>query len=73
MVQNTPYGAGADDKTRRLADAAIAGLKAGKPIFAKPVKDNKGTVVLPDAPYDNYADPLNSMTYLVEGVLGSTS
>ena len=73
MVQNSPYGAGADDKTRQVADAAIAYLKAGKPIYAKPVKDNKGKLVLPTAPYDNYADPLNDMTYLVEGVIGSTT
>ena len=73
MVQNSPYGAGADERTRKVADEAIAYLKAGKPIYAKPVKDNKGTLVLPAAPYDNYADPLNEMTYLVEGVLGSTS
>ncbi len=73
MVQNTPYGAGATGKTREVADAAIAGLKAGKPIWTKPVKDNKGNVVLPSAPYDNYAEPLNNMTYLVEGVMGSTT
>jgi simple sugar transport system substrate-binding protein len=73
MVRNTPYGAGADDKTKAAADAAIAYLKAGKPIFAKPVKDNKGNVVLPAAPYDNYSDALNQMTYLVEGVVGSTT
>jgi simple sugar transport system substrate-binding protein len=73
MVQNTPYGAGADAKTRAVADAAIAYLKAGKPMITKPVKDNKGNVVLPAAPYDNYADVLNQMTYLVEGVIGSTT
>ena len=72
MIQNSAYGAGADEKTRKAADAAIADLKAGKPIYAKPVKDNKGTVVLPSAPYDNYADALNQMTYLVDGVIGST-
>ena len=59
--------------TAAAADAAIAGLRAGKPIWTKPVKDNKGNVVLPNAPYDNYAEPLNSMTYLVEGVMGSTT
>ena len=73
MVQNTPYGAGATDKAKMAADAAIKDLKAGKPIWTKPVKDNKGTVVLPNAPYDNYAADLNSMTYLVEGVIGSTT
>ena len=64
---------GATDKAKMAADAAIKDLKAGKPIWTKPVKDNKGKVVLPDAPYDNYADALNGMTYLVEGVMGSTT
>lgn len=73
MVQNTPYGAGADEKTKKVADAAIADLKAGKPMWNKPAKDNKGAVVLPKASYDNYAPELNGMTYLVEGVLGSTT
>ena len=73
MVQNSPYGAGMTEPARKAADAAIVDLKAGKPIFKAAVKDNKGTVVLPDAPYDNYAEPLNNMTYLVEGVIGSTS
>ena len=72
MVQSTPFGAAATDKTKQLADAAIAGLKKDDPIFKTPVKDNKGKVVLPDAPYDLYAAPLNQMTYLVEGVVGST-
>ncbi|WP_428350566.1 BMP family ABC transporter substrate-binding protein [Lichenifustis flavocetrariae] len=73
MVQNTPYGAGATDKARMAADAAIKDLKAGKPIWTTAVKDNKGQVVLPNAPYDNYAPDLNSMTYLIEGVIGSAS
>ena len=72
MVQSTPFGAAATDKTKGLVTAAIAGLKKDEPIFKAPVKDNKGKVVLPDAPYDLYAQPLNEMTYLVEGVVGST-
>lgn len=72
MVQSTPFGAGATDKAKQMADAAIAGLKKGDPIFKMPVKDNKGAVVLPNAPYDLYAQPLNEMTYLVDGVVGST-
>ena len=55
------------------ADAAIADLKAKKPIFKGPVKDNKGNVVLPETTYDNMAPVLNGMTYLVDGVIGSTS
>lgn len=73
MVQSTPFGAAATDKCKAAVTEAIAGLTAGKPIFTKPVKDNKGKVVLPDAPYGLYAQPLNEMTYLVEGVIGSTS
>ena len=42
MVQNSPYGAGATEPARKAADAAIADLKAGKPIFKTAVKDNKG-------------------------------
>ena len=42
MVQNTPYGAGATDKARKAADAAIADLKAGKPIFTKPRQGQQG-------------------------------
>ena len=73
MVQNTPFGAGADDKTIKVTNAAIAELKAKTPIFKGPVKDNKGNVVLPEASYDNMAPVLNAMTYLVDGVIGSTT
>ena len=73
MVQNSPYGAGATDKARMVADAAIKDLKAGKPMWTGPVKDNKGNVVLANASYDNYAPELNGMTWLMEGVVGSTT
>ena len=73
MVQNTPYGAGASEKVIKVTNDAIAALKAKAPIFKGPVKDNKGNVVLPDAAYDNMAPVLNGMTYLVDGVLGSTT
>ena len=73
MVQNTPFGAGADEKTIKVTNDAIAALKAKAPIFKGPIKDNKGNVVLPDATYDNMAPVLNGMTYLVDGVIGSTT
>ena len=73
MVQNSPYGAGATEPAIKAADAAIADLKAGKPIFKTAIKDNKGKIVLANAPKDNYAEPLNNMDYLVDGVLGSTN
>jgi basic membrane protein A len=73
MLQSSPFGAGSTDAATKAAMAAMADLKAGKPIFKTAVKDNKGKIVLPSAPYDNYAEPLNNMDYLVEGVIGSTS
>ena len=72
MVQSSAYGAGATEPARKAADAAIAKLKTGAPIFTAPIKDNTGKIVLASAPADNYAEPLNNMDYLVEGVIGST-
>jgi basic membrane protein A len=69
-VQNTPYGAAATPAARQAADAAIAGLKKGEPIFVGPIKDNKGNVVI-SAKLDNYDVSLESMNYLVDGVVGS--
>jgi basic membrane protein A len=72
MVQNTPFGAGATEEARKAATAAIADLKAKKPIYVGPLKDNKGKVVI-DKTYDNL-DPIFGKTdYLLEGVVGSTT
>src|ERR1700749_3678290 len=70
MVQNTPFGAGADDAARKAAMAAIADLKDKKPIYVGPLKDNKGKVVI-DKTYDNLDPFLDQMNYLLEGVVGS--
>jgi basic membrane protein A and related proteins len=70
MVRNTAYGAGATPEAIAAADAAIAGLKEGKPIYVGPLKDNAGNVVI-DKPYDNYDPFLDGMNYLLEGVIGS--
>jgi len=70
MVQNSPFGAGADDAARKAAMAAIADLKAKKPIYVGPLKDNKGKVVI-DKTYDNLDPFLDQMDYLIEGVQGS--
>jgi basic membrane protein A and related proteins len=70
MVQNTPFGAGASEAARAAATAAIADLKAGKPIYVGPLKDNKGNLVI-DKTYDNYDPYLDGMNYLLEGVVGS--
>jgi simple sugar transport system substrate-binding protein len=71
MVRNTAFGAGAEEPARKAAEAAIADLKANKPIIRGPVKDNKGNVVLPNASYDNFDRVLDGMNFLAEGVVGS--
>ncbi|MCR5884887.1 BMP family ABC transporter substrate-binding protein [Rhizobacter sp. J219] len=70
MVMSTPFGAGASEKARNAATAAIADLKAGKPIFVGPIKSNTGKVVI-DKPYGLYDPFLDKMNYLIEGVVGS--
>jgi len=70
MVQNSPFGAGASDAARKAATDAIAGLKAKKPIYAGPLKDNKGNVVISKT-YDNLDPFLDQMNYLLDGVQGS--
>ena len=71
MLQSSPFGAGASEKAIAAATAAIAALKTNAPIFKGPLKDNKGVVVLDKPAYDNGAPELNSMNYLLEGVIGS--
>ena len=70
MVRNTPYGAGATPEAIKAADAAIEGLKAQKPIYVGPLKDNTGKVVL-DKTFENYDPVLDGMNFLLEGVKGS--
>lgn len=70
MLQSTPYGAGATPEAIAAADAAIADLKAGKPIYVGPLKDNAGNVVI-EGEMDNYDPVLDGMNYLLEGVIGS--
>jgi simple sugar transport system substrate-binding protein len=70
MVRNSPFGAGASEAARKAATAAIADLRAKKPIYVGPLKDNKGKVVI-DKTYDNLDPYLDKMDYLLEGVVGS--
>jgi basic membrane protein A len=72
MVQNTPFGAGAQTDARNAALGAIADLKMNKPIYVGPLKDNKGKVVLENT-YDNLDPILNQMDYLLEGIEGSVT
>ena len=57
FVQNTPFGAGATEPAKTAALAAIEGLKAKKPIYVGPLKDNKTGKVVIDKTYDNL-DPV---------------
>ncbi|CAN5117500.1 BMP family ABC transporter substrate-binding protein [soil metagenome] len=70
MVQNSPFGAGASEAARNAALAAIADMKAQKPMFAGPLKDNKGNLVI-EKSIGNYDPSLDGMNYLLEGVVGS--
>jgi basic membrane protein A and related proteins len=70
MVFNTQFGAGATDKARNAATAAIADLKAGKPIWTGPVKTNTGKPGI-DKAYGNYDPFLEKMDFLIEGIAGS--
>ena len=72
FVQNTPFGAAATEPAKKAALAAIEGLKAGKPIYVGPLKDNKGKGVI-DKTYGNLDPFLDKMDYLLEGVVGSTT
>ena len=70
MVASSPFGAGASEAGRNAAMAAIADLRAGKPIFVGEVKSNKGKIVTSKdtALYD---PSLETTDYLVEGIVGS--
>ena len=70
MVKSTAFGAGVDDAARKAALAAIEDLKAGKPIFVGPIKDNKGKL-MSDKTLGLYEGSLWGMDYLIEGVIGS--
>jgi simple sugar transport system substrate-binding protein len=70
MVKNTAYGAGATAESKKSGDTAKADMKAGKPMFVGPLKDNKGKVVL-EKTAGNYDAVLEGMNYLVEGTTGS--
>jgi basic membrane protein A len=70
MVASTAFGPGATDAAMAAALAAIADLKAGKPIFTGQVKSNTGKMIT-DRTYDLYDPFLEHTDYLVEGIIGS--
>ena len=72
FVRNSTFGAGCSEEGKKAALAAIDGLRAKKPIYVGPLKDNKGKVVI-DKSYGNLDPFLDKMDYLLEGVIGSTT
>ncbi len=72
FVKTSAYGSTVSEAARRNADAVKAKMLAGKfDIFSGEVKDNTGKVVIPKGKvYQQTAIELESMNYLVEGVIG---
>ena len=72
MVQNTPFGPGANEAARKASLVAINEIKGGTPIFVGPIKDNTGKQVI-DKTLGLYDPSLWGTNYLVEGVIGSVT
>ena len=73
IVKLSPYGAAVSDKTKADADAVKAKFMAGGFVIYKgPIKDNTGKVVIEAGKELGQTDiALESMDYLVEGVIGT--
>jgi basic membrane protein A len=74
FVKQSPYGAAVGADAQAASEAVKAKMLAGDfVIFAGGTKDNQGKVVIPAGPGLAQTDPsLEAMSYLVEGVIGST-
>jgi basic membrane protein A len=72
FVKNSPYGAMVSEGARKNADAVRARMIAGSfDIFSGELKDNTGKVVIAKGQSYKQTDiALESMNYLVEGVIG---
>jgi simple sugar transport system substrate-binding protein len=75
IVKTSPYTALVPDAAKAKADAIKAKfIGDGFVIFAGPIKDNKGATVIDAGAMRGQTDiELEKMSYLVEGVIGSTS
>jgi simple sugar transport system substrate-binding protein len=73
IVKLSPYGPAVSDETKSAAEAAKASAMKGElVIFKGPMKDNSGKIVIESGKSLVQTDPvLESMNYLVEGVVGS--
>lgn len=72
FVKTSPYGAMVPEGARKAADGVKAAMVAGKfDIFKGELKDNTGKVVIPKGKVYKQTDvELESMNYLVDGVIG---
>ncbi len=72
-VKTSAYGPAVTGAAKKSADGIKAQMMAGKfDIFKGPLKDNKGNVVIPAGTVLSQTDiKLESMNYLVDGVIGS--
>jgi simple sugar transport system substrate-binding protein len=75
FVKMSPYGPAVPEAARKRADAVKAEImKGGYSVFKGPMKDNKGKVIVAAGKvFQETAIELESMNYLVEGVIGATS
>lgn len=74
VVKASPYGASVTADAKASADAVIAKFMDGSMVvYEGPIKDNTGKEVIPAGKSYNQTDIwLESMDWLVEGVVGST-
>ncbi|HVZ72338.1 MAG TPA: BMP family ABC transporter substrate-binding protein [Polyangia bacterium] len=74
FVKVSPYGKAVSEAAKKKADAAKAKFMDGSMVIYKgPLKDNTGKVVIPAGEMEKQTDiKLESMDYLVEGVVGKT-
>ena len=71
-VRSSPFGAGATQEAIIAATTAIQAMKNQDAIFAGPIKDNTGKIVVPAGiVYRPYDEALLKTDYLVEGVIGT--
>lgn len=75
IVRNSPYGRAVSEKARKHADRVRDKFMDGSfIIYEGPIKDNSGKTVIPAGQSHGQTDVwLESMNWLVEGVIGSTT
>ncbi len=75
IVKVSPYGAVVSDEAKAAADAALAKFMSGDMVvYEGPIKDNTGKEIIPAGKSYSQTDIwLESMDWLVEGVVGKAS